>query len=132
MYGCYTADARRAMEAARDVAIRLGQRSVRVEHLLLGVLTQPGSVLDACHALGVTPSNIEQAVHSALTKGNKTRRSPRLPLPKVFEFARYESQMLEHNAIGTVHLMLAVLRAASPLLLSALHDSGLYEDELRR
>src|SRR4030095_12953557 len=39
--------------------------------------------------------------------------------------------MLEHNAIGAVHLMLAILRAAPPQLLGALHDMGLYEDELR-
>jgi ATP-dependent Clp protease ATP-binding subunit ClpA len=132
MDGCFTADARLSMQAAKELATRLGHRSVRIEHLLLGVLAEPGSVLDACHALGVRPSSIEQVVHSELARGNEARRLPRLPPGKVFDFARYESRMLEHNAIGTVHLTLAILRAASPQLLSALQEVGLYHDELRK
>src|SRR4029453_15199000 len=110
MPGRYSADVRRSLQAARKAAIHLGHKSVLVEHLLLGFLEQPGSVRDACQAVGVTPSNVEQAVHGALAERKRGRRSPRLPSHKVFEFAEYESKMLEHNAIGAVHLMLAILR----------------------
>jgi len=122
MFGHFTDDVRRSMQAAKQEATQLGHKHVGVAHLLLGVLAQPGSVVDACHSLGVNRSSIEQAVRSEMA--SETFRSSKLSA-KVIDYAIDESSMLEHNAISTVHLMLGILRAAPPRLVGALQEVGL-------
>ena len=50
--------ARQAITDARDEAIRAGQDKIRSEHVLLGLLAEPGTAADALAAAGLTVTEV--------------------------------------------------------------------------
>jgi transposase-like protein len=128
MYEHFSDDARRSMQAANQEATRFGHDYIGIEHILLGILAQPGSVADACESLGVHSSTVEQAARNEL--GKSTARASQCSAKAVIGYAIEESETLRHQAIGTDHLMLAILRAAPPNLMSAIEATGLQCHEL--
>ncbi len=61
MFERFTTPARESVVQAQDAARRLGDDSIGVEHLLLGLLAEPGTVAAATLAeLGVTTERVER------------------------------------------------------------------------
>ncbi len=123
MYERFTDDARRAMQAANQEAMRHGHDYIGVEHILLGILAQPGIVAEACESLGVPASRVASAVRSELQK-EPASRSP-LQAKRVIEYAIEASRAWWLDSIGTDHVMLVILNAAPPDLIIAIESAGL-------
>jgi ATP-dependent Clp protease ATP-binding subunit ClpA len=50
--------ARKALVSARSAASQAGQRKIRSEHVLLGLLTEPGPAAEALTAAGLRPADV--------------------------------------------------------------------------
>ncbi len=58
----FTSEARQALVDARDEAGRAGQDKIRSEHLLLGLLAEPGQAADAMSAAGLALEDLRARV----------------------------------------------------------------------
>lgn len=58
-----------ALQAGLQQATERGDRELREEHLLLGLMTRPGTVADALAARGATPATLLAALHDGSAPG---------------------------------------------------------------
>jgi ATP-dependent Clp protease ATP-binding subunit ClpC len=101
-----TDKARRVMELAEQEVRRFNHESIGAEHVLLGLIKDGSGV--AAHVLenfGVDPVELLREVEDQL------RKLPEPPLSKnIIDFAIEEAHNLNHNYVGTEHLLLSLLR----------------------
>ncbi len=111
--------ARKVMALANQQAQRHNHDYIAPEHLLLGLLQEGSGV--AAHVLKSMDFDLQkiaQHTEALLTTGpdaSTSHRIPQVPAAKqVIENAIAESRSLNHNYVGTEHLLLALLRPADP------------------
>ena len=134
----FTERGQRALLAAQREAAQLGRDYVGTEHLLLGVLTDPGAAaavlkgisLEETRAMivdmvgsGANDSPIKTMVYTPRTK-------------KVLELSVREARDLKQNYVGTEHILLALMReregvAAQILIRMGMDLNKAREDLLR-
>ena len=115
MFERYSESARRMLFFSRYESSQLGDVSIRSEHLLLGLLRDPGGiarrVLDVAK---VTPEQLRKDVEAQVQARAKTSTSVEIPFADdakhVLQFAANEADQLGHDYIGTEHLLLGMLR----------------------
>jgi len=114
MFERFTDKARHVVVLAQEEARRLDHNYIGTEHLLLGLLGEAGGVggralvsvgmtLDAVMARGTRhhrPRQVHPSGHIPFTPRAK----------KVLELALREALQLQHNYIGTEHILLGVIR----------------------
>jgi ATP-dependent Clp protease ATP-binding subunit ClpA len=109
----FTPRARNVVVAAQNETRSAGNREIRPEHLVLGLLAEPQGVgVRALTAQGITAEAVRQAATAALPP-------PVDDLPalipfdaaakKALELTFREALRLGHNFVGTEHLVLALL-----------------------
>jgi ATP-dependent Clp protease ATP-binding subunit ClpC len=127
MYEHFTEQARQALQHANQEAMRLGSQYIGCEHILLGILALRDSVAEACESLGAGAERIRQEL-----EGFPAISAPRVPpAKKVIEFAMEESCTLNHQEIGTHHLLLGILRTPDNSAVVALERAGVDAELLR-
>ena len=103
MFSRFTERAQRVLVAAQKEAAQMGRNYVGTEHLLLGILTDPGSAAGALE--GVTLDAARQEVIQMLGKGDDNSPirtmvyTPRTK--KVLEQRAEEARDLQHNYVAT-------------------------------
>ncbi|MGW3566066.1 Clp protease N-terminal domain-containing protein [Streptomyces sp. NPDC000941] len=112
-FGRYTPRARNVVMAAMNEAQAARNPEIRPEHLMLGLLSQPGALAaKAIIAQDVLLDTVRQAATAALPPA--ADEVPDL-IPydaasrKVLELTFREALRLGHNYIGTEHILLALL-----------------------
>ncbi|MBQ3222692.1 MAG: ATP-dependent Clp protease ATP-binding subunit ClpC, partial [Clostridia bacterium] len=123
----FTERAQRALVAAQREAASLGRNYVGTEHLLIGVLTDPGA---ARPILGdITPDKAKQTVVELLGMGDTPAGSKAMSYTprtkKVLELSAKEARDLKQNYIGTEHLLLALMREREGVAAHVLVKLGL-------
>ena len=113
----FTRRTRKAIQKAVEAASSLGHPSAGTEHLLLGMLDEPACL--AARILvdnGVTRRPVEYAVLELTPRGSGGRGEPILSAAATgaIDRAHVEAADLDHNYVGTEHLLLAVLHADCP------------------
>ncbi|WP_026341604.1 Clp protease N-terminal domain-containing protein [Actinomadura atramentaria] len=113
MFERFTEGARRAVARARDEARSLRHGHIGTEHLLLGLLGDPGDGEDAASVLadaGVARAAVRGriAVGEAAGDGGEPPFTERAKT--VLELGLREAHRLGHASIGTGHLLLGLLR----------------------
>ncbi|KIE25543.1 Clp protease [Streptomyces sp. MUSC 125] len=109
----YTPRARNAVMAAHHEAVAAHNPEGRPEHLVLGLLTEPGGLAAAAvTAQGVPLDSVRQAASAALPPA--ADEVPELipygpEAKKVLELTFREALRLGHDYIGTEHILLALL-----------------------
>jgi len=131
MFERFTDAARRAMVIAREEVLVLNHPSVRVEHILLGVLEDTGGI--AAQTLASQGLDIDLLRNSAREAVGERIESSPLEIynsdgvKKAIEMTLREALSLQHHYIGTEHLLLGLMRekvgAAAQLL--AQHGANL-------
>lgn len=115
MYHRFTDRARKVIKFSNQEALRFNHEYVGTEHLLLGLLREGrGVACNVLHDLGLDLKTVRDEVESLMepgpdfvTLGNR----PQTPCTKrVLEHAIDESRSLNHNYVGTEHLLLGLLR----------------------
>jgi hypothetical protein len=111
----FTPAARKAVSHADEQAWALGHNFIGVEHLLLGVLHEPGGgAAEVLRARGVSEDALRARVLEIVPADEKHDRPPGSQVPftpgakKALELALREALALGTNAVGTEHLMLGI------------------------
>ena len=136
MFERFTTRARSAVVHAQDEARELGHAHIDLEHLLLGLLSEPESIAAiALRRCGVTAARTRAEVVAAVGRGD-TAPPGHIPFTpgakRVLELALREALTLGHNYIGTEHVLLAIVAAGPSAALTAIAAQGTDGDAVRR
>ena len=132
----YTGRARAGVARAREEAQEMGHDYVGTEHLLLGILVDPGALsVKVLDALGVPPDGLRSAVVEA--SGPRLPHNPSADPPftprarRVLDLTHGESLRLGHNYVGTEHLLLALIAEQDGIAGRVLRGQGVDMDRAR-
>jgi hypothetical protein len=136
MYARFTDRARKVMQLANQEAQRFNHEYVGTEHILLGLIKEGQGV--AAHVLknlGIdirtVRLKIEKIVHSGpdmVTMG----KLPHTPgTKKVIEYSIDAARGLNHNYVGTEHLLLGLLRESESVASEVLINLGVKHERVR-
>ena len=111
----FTDRVRQVLRRAREVALDMHHEYVGTEHLAIAVALEPdGPATVVLETLGAQRDDIVARVRGAVTPGDPERRAgPDLPYTsrakKVLELTMAEARLLQHDYVGTEHLLLGIL-----------------------
>jgi ATP-dependent Clp protease ATP-binding subunit ClpC len=134
MFERYTESARQVVVLAQQEARGLQHGYIGTEHLLLGLLMEDGRAATTlgAHGVGLEPAREWVAEHigrgDAEPGGGQLPLTPRLK--KIFEMSVEDAETLGHGAIGTQHLLIALLHEGQGAALHALRDLGAPPDDV--
>jgi excisionase family DNA binding protein len=134
----FTKRARNVMALAQEEAQRLHHNYIGTEHVLLGVLREEQGVGARLLAeMGYDLDKMRQAVKEIIGAGpegetpqGELNLTPRVK--KVLELAVDEAKRLDHDFIGTEHLVLGLLREGEGVAGRHLRHLGMELDTARR
>ncbi len=136
MYERFTDRARKVMRLATQEACRCHHQYIATEHLLLGLITKGSGV--AAHALqnlDIDLHRVRAEVEKMIVAGPVVARSGKLPqtprLKKTIEYTLDEARHLNHNYIGTEHLLLGLLREQEGVAAQVLFNLGAKLEDVR-
>jgi len=108
----FTERGQRALLAAQAEAAGLGRSYVGTEHLLLGVLTEPGA--SSAVLKGITLDKAREEIVQMLGKGDEDLKGKQMVYTprtkKVIEQSVREARDLKQNYVSTEHILLALMR----------------------
>lgn len=115
MYERFTDRARKVMQLATQEAQRFNHEYVGTEHLLLGLIKEgSGIAANVLVNLGVDIRRVRLLVEELVQPGPDMVQMGKLPqtprTKKAIEYAMEEARSLNHNHVGTEHLLLGMLR----------------------
>ena len=127
IFGHFTQRAQRAVAAAQQAAVLLHQPYVGTEHILLGLLKEPGPVVADVLPADVNYDTVLERVRTLLGEGNMQsggmlELTPRSK--KILESSILESRKLHHSFVGTEHFWLALLKEGEGVAVSLLRSMG--------
>ncbi len=135
MFERYTEKARRTIFFARYEASQFGRSYIETEHLLLGLFREDKALASQVLASYANLEAIRQSIAQRTKTGLKVATSVDLPLSQeskhVLVLAAEESERMNHEHIGTPHLLLGLLREEKSLAAQLLREQGLTLDSLR-
>ncbi len=114
----FTPRAQEAIRLASREAERFNHPYIGTEHVLLGLVALgEGVAVEVLESMGVSLEDIRLAVEKVVGHGNGETQvaGPRAFTPrtkKVFQLALAEAHGMQHDQVGTEHLLLALLREA--------------------
>jgi ATP-dependent Clp protease ATP-binding subunit ClpC len=127
--------ARRVLTLAQEEAQRFNHNYIGTEHILLGLVREEdGVAAKVLSSLGVELSKVRAAVEFIIGRGGKPTSgeiglTPRAK--RVIELAVDEARRLNHNYIGTEHLLLGLLREGEGVAAGVLESLGLNLERVR-
>ena len=112
----FTDDAQKVLSLAQEAALELGHDYVGTEHVLIGLTKVKNSVAaKALEEHGIVTENIFEAVEDHVGRGNKKVTSiymtPRVKY--ILELAVQMANRMNHNYVGTEHILLGLLSDGS-------------------
>ena len=123
----FTERGQRAMLMAQHEALNLGRTYVGTEHLLLGVMSDPGAAANVLH--GITLDAVRNEIISILGKGTEDTHGKQMVYTprtrKVLEQAVREANDLKQNAASVEHILLALMREREGVAAHVLIKLGL-------
>lgn len=136
MYDRYTDRARKVMQLANQEAQQMNHPHVATPHMLLGLVKEGNGVAGrVLKAFGVTVENVRREIEKQMPPGPDTVIMGRLlcgpRANKVAEFAIEEAKQLNHNYVGTEHVLLGLIRDKEAVTYQVLTTLGVNTDELR-
>jgi ATP-dependent Clp protease ATP-binding subunit ClpC len=137
MFNRFTERARKVILLSKEEAKRFNHDYIGTEHILLGLIREGEGVAAAVlQNLGLSLENIRQEVEKSIQPGPPTLVSGDIPFTprakKVIELALEEARNLNHNYIGTEHLLLGLLREDEGVAAQILKNLGLDLEKLRQ
>jgi len=133
----FTDRVRRTLSFAREEANRLRHAYVGTEHILLGLARdKAGEAARLLQALGVDLDAVRSAVATQCPPGAGARPSrPDLPYTsrakKVLELAMTAARDLDHDHVGTEHLLLGLLREEKGVGARVLREQAVTAERVR-
>ncbi len=135
MFDRFSEDAWNLMVASRRAALEFRHNYIGTEHVLLGVVSDDGTVAaTALRKLGVDPARVRADVIEIIRPGahEDLGQLPFTPRGKrVLELSLEEAQEAGHGHIGTGHLLLGLLREGEGIAAQVLGRIGLTLERAR-
>src|SRR6202142_1733841 len=136
MYERFTDRARKVMQLANQEAQRFNHEYVGTEHMLLGLIKEgSGVAANVLKNLEVDLRKIRNEIEKIVQAGPEMVTMGKLPqtprAKKVIEYAIEEARNLNHNYVGTEHLLLGLLREQEGVAAQVLMNLGLKLEEVR-
>ncbi len=136
MFERFTDRARKVMALANQEAQRFNHEYIGTEHILLGLVKEGSGVgANVLKNLGVDLRKVRLEVEKLVKSGPDMVTMGKLPqtprAKKVIEYAIEEARNLNHNYVGTEHLLLGLLREHDGVAAQVLMNLGLRLDEVR-
>jgi ATP-dependent Clp protease ATP-binding subunit ClpC len=132
MFERYTAEARKSIFWARYEASQKGSRHIEPEHLLLGVLRDRSSMVDAIGSARVIKEIKDKLDQQTPLTGEKLSTSDDLPFSdlskQILISAAQEADRLGHKRVTPLHLFLAILKAEETLPSKILREKGIHAE----
>jgi len=131
----FTERARKVLALAQEEAQRFNHNYISTEHILLGIVSEGTGVATKVLAnLGVELPKVRTAVEFIIGRGESKSQgevglTPRAK--KVIELAVDEARHLNHNYIGTEHLLLGLLRENEGVAAGVLESLGVSLEKAR-
>ena len=136
MFERFTDRARKVMALANQEAQRFNHEYIGTEHILLGLVKEGSGVgANVLKNLGVDLRKVRLEVEKLVRSGPDMVTMGKLPqtprAKKVIEYAIEEARNLNHNYVGTEHLLLGLLREHDGVAAQVLMNLGLKLEEVR-
>ncbi len=136
MFERFTDRARKVMALANQEAQRLNHEYIGTEHILLGLVKEGSGVgANVLRNLDVDLRKVRLEVERLVRAGPEMVTMGKLPqtprAKKVIEYAIEEARNLNHNYVGTEHLLLGLLREHDGVAAQVLMNLGLKLEEVR-
>ncbi len=137
MFDKFTNRAKQVIKLAKKEAQRLNHNYLGTEHVLLGLLKLgQGIAVNVLRNLNLDYDTIRTEVERIVGFGPEIQvyGDPALTgkVKKVFEFANEEASNLNHNYVGTEHLLLALLRQSDGVAAQVLENLNVNLKEIRK
>jgi len=137
MFDKFTNRAKQVIKLAKKEAQRLNHNYLGTEHVLLGLLKLgQGIAVNVLRNMNLDYENIRSEVERIVGYGPELQvyGDPALTgkVKKVFEFANEEATNLNHNYVGTEHLLLALLRQTDGVAAQTLENLNCDLKEIRK
>src|SRR5215207_2064200 len=136
MYERFTDRARKVMQLANQEAQRFNHEYIGTEHVLLGLVKEgSGVAANVLKNLDIDLRKIRAEVEKLVQTGPDMVTMGKLPqtprAKKVIEYAIEEARNLNHNYVGTEHLLLGLLREQEGVAAQVLMNLGLKLEDVR-
>lgn len=138
MYERFTDRARKVMQLANQEAQRFNHEYIGTEHILLGLVKEgSGVAANVLKNLDIDLRKIRLEVEKIVQTGPGTEMVTMGKLPqtprakKVIEYSIEEARNLNHNYVGTEHLLLGLLREQEGVAAQVLMNLGLKLEDVR-
>jgi ATP-dependent Clp protease ATP-binding subunit ClpC len=122
---------RDVLSFSREEAIKLGNESIGVEHLFLGILIEgKGIAYHLMAEMGIDLIKIKKLIEKSVKNENKII-PPKEGIPfvrqaeKTIKLTYLEAKLFKSELVGTEHLLLAILKNQDNMVTNLLEKSGL-------
>jgi len=137
MFERFTDRARKVMALANQEAQRFNHEYIGTEHILLGLVKEGSGVgATVLKNLDVDIKKLRLEVEKLVKSGPDMVTMGKLPqtprAKKVIEYAIEEARSLNHNYVGTEHILLGLLRESEGIAAQVLMNLGLKLEEVRQ
>ena len=136
MFKRFTERARRVIILAREEAELYRHEYLGTEHVLQGVIKDGGGIAVAImQKSGVDLGQLKRELEKNLPRSSNSLIIGDVPFTsrakKVLEFAVEEARSLNHNYIGTEHLLLGLLKEKEGVACRVLNSFGVFFDDVK-
>ncbi|TVS13258.1 MAG: ATP-dependent Clp protease ATP-binding subunit [Planctomycetaceae bacterium] len=136
MYERFTDRARKVMQLANQEAQRFNHEYIGTEHILLGLVKEgSGVAANVLKNLDVDLRRIRLEVEKLVQSGPEMVTMGKLPqtprAKKVIEYSMEEARNLNHNYVGTEHILLGLLREQEGVAAQVLINLGMKLEDVR-
>ena len=137
MFERFTDRARKVMALANQEAQRFNHEYIGTEHILLGLVKEGNGVgANVLRNLDVDVKKLRLEIEKLVKSGPDMVTMGKLPqtprAKKVIEFAIEEARSLNHNYVGTEHILLGLLRESEGVAAQVLMNLGLKLEDVRQ
>ena len=137
MFERFTDRARKVMALANQEAQRFNHEYIGTEHILLGLVKEGSGVgATVLKNLDVDVKKLRMEVEKLVKTGPDMVTMGKLPqtprAKKVIEYAIEEARSLNHNYVGTEHILLGLLRETEGIAAQVLMNLGLKLEDVRQ
>lgn len=129
----FTDDAQRVLSFAQEAALELGHDYVGTEHVLIGLTkVKNGVAAKALNELGLSAESIIEDVENHIGRGHKKASSvymtPRVK--HVLELAVEVANRMNHNYVGTEHILLGLLSDGGGVAVGLLRNHNIRANDV--
>ncbi len=132
----FTDRARKVMQLANQEAQRFGHEYLGTEHIVIGLAKEGSGVAsNVLKNLEIDLAKIRSEVEKIVVAGPETRPMGKLPISprakNVLQHAMHEASNLNHNYVGTEHILLGLLQERDCVAVQIMLNLGCSSETVR-